>query len=140
MDSQRLHDTRASGAIERESTTTATAAEPCTAHSHGHPSDDLNGATRVLHQSLTRVRSAIAKDAEPRVVVLTGNGYAFSAGGDFGYKQNSIDDGDRRTQTMLEARAIVRGIVRLPILGHHRGERPCLSGRAAVWPCCRIWC
>ncbi len=77
--------------------------------------DNLNGATRVLHQALARVWSALAEDTEARVVILTGNGSAFSAGGDFGYMQENIDDAAMRTQTMLEARAIVRGIVRLPI-------------------------
>ncbi|BBZ27310.1 enoyl-CoA hydratase [Mycolicibacterium madagascariense] len=77
--------------------------------------NNLNGATRVLHQALARVWSALAEDAEARVVILTGSGFAFSAGGDFGYMQENIDDAEMRTQTMLEARAIVRGIVRLPI-------------------------
>jgi enoyl-CoA hydratase len=75
----------------------------------------LNGATLVLHQALARVWTDIAEDADARVVILTGSGSAFSAGGDFGYMQDNIDDADMRRQTMLEARAIVRGIVRLPI-------------------------
>ncbi|TPG36561.1 enoyl-CoA hydratase/isomerase family protein [Mycolicibacterium hodleri] len=77
--------------------------------------DALNGATLVLHQALARVRTDIAEDADARVVILTGSGNAFSAGGDFGYMQDNIDDAEMRRQTMLEARAIVRGIVRLPI-------------------------
>lgn len=77
--------------------------------------DDLNGATRVLHQALARVWTAISEDADARVVILTGSGSTFSAGGDFGYMQDNIDDAEMRRQTMLEARAIVRGIVRLPI-------------------------
>jgi enoyl-CoA hydratase len=77
--------------------------------------DDLNGAALVLHQSLARVWTDIAADADARVVILTGSGTTFSAGGDFGYMQDNIDDAEMRIQTMLEARAIVRGIVRLPI-------------------------
>lgn len=77
--------------------------------------DALNGATQVLHQALAKVWTDIAEDAEARVVILTANGSAFSAGGDFGYMQDNIDDAEMRRQTMLEARAIVRGIVRLPI-------------------------
>jgi enoyl-CoA hydratase/carnithine racemase len=75
----------------------------------------LNGATLVLHQALARVWTHIAADAEARAVILTGSGTTFSAGGDFGYMQDNIDDAEMRRQTMLEARAIVRGIVRLPI-------------------------
>lgn len=77
--------------------------------------DALNGATLVLHQALARVWTDIGADADARVVILTGSGTAFSAGGDFGYMQDNIDDAEMRRQTMLEARAIVRGIVRLPI-------------------------
>jgi len=77
--------------------------------------DDLNGAALVLHQSLARVWTDIAADAEARVVILTGSGRAFSAGGDFGYMQDNIDNAEMRRQTMIEARAIVHGIVRLPI-------------------------
>jgi enoyl-CoA hydratase len=77
--------------------------------------DDLNGAALVLHQSLARVWTDIAADTEARVVILTGAGDTFSAGGDFGYMQDNIDEPEMRTQTMLEARAIVRGIIRLPI-------------------------
>ncbi len=77
--------------------------------------DALNGAALVLHQSLARVWTEIASDAEARVVILTGSGATFSAGGDFGYMQDNIDNAEMRKQTMLEARAIVRGIVRLPI-------------------------
>jgi enoyl-CoA hydratase/carnithine racemase len=77
--------------------------------------DTLNGAALVMHQALARVWTDIAEDADARVVILTGNGTTFSAGGDFGYMQDNIDDPEMRRQTMLEARAIVRGIVRLPI-------------------------
>ena len=77
--------------------------------------DDLNGAALVLHQSLARVWTDIAADAEARVVILTGSGRAFSAGGDFGYMQDNIDYAEMRRQTMIEARAIVHGIVRLSI-------------------------
>jgi len=77
--------------------------------------DDLNGANRTLHQALAKVWTGIAEDADARVVIMTGSGSTFSAGGDFGYMQENIDDAAMRTQTMREARAIVRGIVRLPI-------------------------
>jgi enoyl-CoA hydratase/carnithine racemase len=116
-------------AAEGEPTLTATAAEPIyclpddllvTADGPirivtlNRP-DALNSATQVLHQALARVWTAIAEDVDARVVILTGSGSAFSAGGDFGYMQDNIDDAEMRRQTMVEARAIVRGIVRLPI-------------------------
>ena len=77
--------------------------------------EDLNGTNRILHQALAKVWTDIAADPDARVVIMTGSGSTFSAGGDFGYMQDNIDDAEMRTQTMLEARAIVRGIVRLPM-------------------------
>ena len=77
--------------------------------------DDLNAFVRVMHEAMARVWTDIAADAEARVVIITGSGSAFSAGGDFGYMQENIGDAELRAQTMIEARNIVRGIVRLPI-------------------------
>jgi enoyl-CoA hydratase len=77
--------------------------------------DDMNAFIRVMHQALARVWTDIAADPEARVVIVTGSGSAFSAGGDFGYMQENIEDAELRAQTMVEARNIVRGIVRLPM-------------------------
>lgn len=76
---------------------------------------ELNGANRALHQALAKVWPDIGSDADARVVVLTGSGSAFSAGGDFDYMQENIDDTEMRTGTMLEARAIASGILRCPL-------------------------
>lgn len=76
---------------------------------------DLNGANRVLHQALGRVWSCLADDAAAQVVVLTGSGSTFSAGGDFDYMQNNVDDLVLRTATIDEARAIVTGMLRCPL-------------------------
>jgi enoyl-CoA hydratase len=75
----------------------------------------LNGATRTLHQALARVWTHLGADNDARVVVLTGAGTAFSSGGDFDYMQENIDDVEMRRATMIEARAIVRGILRCPL-------------------------
>lgn len=76
---------------------------------------DLNGANRAMHQGLARLWDQIGQDAEARAVVLTGRGEAFSAGGDFGYMQENIDDESMRAETMKETRAIVEGVVRCPL-------------------------
>jgi enoyl-CoA hydratase len=77
--------------------------------------DALNGVNRALHQALARVWDHLAAEADARVVVLTGEGANFSAGGDFGYMQENIDDEVLRAQTIDEARAIVAGMVRCPL-------------------------
>lgn len=76
---------------------------------------DLNGVNRALHRGLALLWPQITADADARVVVLTGSGRAFSAGGDFGYMQENLDDEILRAQTMSEGRAIIEGMVRCPL-------------------------
>jgi enoyl-CoA hydratase len=77
--------------------------------------DDLNGVDRPFHQALAGVWDHISGDADARAVVVTGAGSAFSAGGDFGYMQENIDDEQMRAQTIAEGRAIILGMVRCPL-------------------------
>jgi enoyl-CoA hydratase len=76
---------------------------------------DLNGANRAMHQGLAGLWPQIVEDSGARAVVLTGSGEAFSAGGDFGYMQENIDDEAMRAKTMAEGRAIIEGMVRCPL-------------------------
>ena len=47
--------------------------------------DDLNAVDHALHRGLALVWGQLDEDPDARVAVVTGNGRAFSAGGDFGY-------------------------------------------------------
>lgn len=76
---------------------------------------ELNAADTELHSALADVWEQLAADEEARAVVLTGNGKAFSAGGDFGFMQAVIDEPETRGQVMSEARRIVAGMVRFPL-------------------------
>jgi enoyl-CoA hydratase len=76
---------------------------------------DLNGANRILHQSLARVWDCVAADPDARAVVVTGRGSAFSAGGDFDYMQENIDDAALRARTIDEGRSFVKGMIRCPL-------------------------
>jgi enoyl-CoA hydratase len=95
---------------------------------------DLNGANRPMHQSLAKVWDRIAADNGARAIVLTGSGKAFSAGGDFDYMQENIDDEKMRVQTMAEGRAIIEGLVRcpLPIVAAVNGPAVGLGASLAV--------
>jgi enoyl-CoA hydratase len=75
----------------------------------------LNGVNRAMHQALARVWDHLAADCDARVVVLTGQGSCFSAGGDFDYMQENIDDAELRSRTIDEGRAMVTGIIRCPL-------------------------
>jgi enoyl-CoA hydratase len=96
--------------------------------------DDLNGANHAMHQALAGLWNRLGEDTEARVVILTGSGQAFSAGGDFGYMQQNIDDEAMRAQTMAEGRAIIEGMVRcrLPVIAAVNGPAVGLGCSLAV--------
>jgi len=73
--------------------------------------DKLNATDAVLHTELARVFTDISNDPDSDIVVLTGAGRAFSAGGDIAWMQEAIDEPSRFEQTMREARQIVYGLI-----------------------------
>jgi enoyl-CoA hydratase len=50
-----------------------------------HPTSALNAVDDQLHHDLTALFAALRRESEARAVVLTGQGRAFSAGGDFSW-------------------------------------------------------
>ncbi len=85
--------------------------------------DRLNATNHELHRGLAGLFPQIDADHEARAVVLTGNGKAFSAGGDFTYLDELARDGDRRRETLAHGRQIVTGMVgcRVPIVAAVNG-------------------
>jgi enoyl-CoA hydratase/carnithine racemase len=85
--------------------------------------DHLNAANHELHRGLAELFPQIDADAGARAVVLTGNGKAFSAGGDFTYLDELSRDQDRRRETLAHGRQIVTGMVgcRVPIVAAVNG-------------------
>jgi enoyl-CoA hydratase len=85
--------------------------------------DHLNATNHELHRGLAALFPQIDADVEARAVVLTGNGKAFSAGGDFTYLDELTRDQDHRTETLAHGRQIVTGMVgcRVPIVAAVNG-------------------
>ena len=85
--------------------------------------DRLNATNHELHKGLAGLFPQIDADDEARVVVLTGNGKAFSAGGDFTYLDELARNRERRTETLAHGRQIVTGMVgcRVPIVAAVNG-------------------
>ena len=70
--------------------------------------DQLNAVDARLHTELSNVFTDAENDADSDVVVLTGNGKAFCAGGDLDWMQSAIDRPAEFDQTAAEARTIIR--------------------------------
>ena len=71
----------------------------------------LNAVDAVKHASLADVWKAIDRDPETRVVVVHGEGGAFSSGGDMDMIGDIIADPAIRAETFREARDLVYNII-----------------------------
>lgn len=69
--------------------------------------ESLNAVDAAMHTELARVFTDAANDPDSDVIVLTGAGRAFCAGGDLGWQQDAIDDPESFEQTAREAKQIV---------------------------------
>jgi len=85
--------------------------------------DDLNATNHVLHEGLARLWPQVDADVDARVVVLTGNGRAFSAGGDFDYIAELSGDEALRRESLTHGRQIVTGMAhcRVPVVAAVNG-------------------
>ena len=73
---------------------------------------DLNATNHELHKGLAELFPQIDEDTDGRAVVLTGNGRAFSAGGDFDYLDALTRDDALRRETVEHGRRIVVGMAK----------------------------
>ena len=85
--------------------------------------DDLNATNHELHHALAMLWPQIDADTEARVVVLTGNGRAFCAGGDFDYLDELTHNAALRAETLADGKRILTGMAgcRVPILAAVNG-------------------
>lgn len=83
----------------------------------------LNAADAVMHRELADIWRDVDADPEVRCAILTGEGEAFSAGGDFEMIQGIVDDFEVRARAMREARDIVMNIIdcQTPVVSAMRG-------------------
>ena len=85
--------------------------------------DDLNATNHQLHSALASFFPQLDADDEARAVVLTGNGRAFSAGGDFDYIYELSNDRALRELSLTHGRQIVEGMVhcKVPVVAAVNG-------------------
>jgi len=97
--------------------------------------DALNAVNAAFHAELARIFVEVRHDAEADVIVLTGRGRAFCAGGDIDWMQAAIDDPALFEETGRQAKEIVFGQLDLdkPLICRSTATPP---GSARRWPCC----
>ena len=71
----------------------------------------VNSMDFEMHHDLTAIWPLIEADAETRSVILTGEGRAFSAGGDFAMEEKVVADPDFRMAVWKDGRELVRNLV-----------------------------
>jgi len=74
--------------------------------------EQLNAINDELHLALTKVFPQLSADTEARVAVITGEGRAFSAGGDFDLLDRMTKDRALRQDVIAEGRDLVLNMIR----------------------------
>ena len=85
--------------------------------------EQLNAINEQLHLELTNLFPKLSADAEARVAVITGEGRAFSAGGDFDLLDRMAKDRELRHNVIAEGRELVLNMIRcrLPVVAAVNG-------------------
>jgi enoyl-CoA hydratase/carnithine racemase len=74
--------------------------------------EQLNAVNDELHLALTHLFPQLSADADARVAVITGEGRAFSAGGDFDLLDRMANDRVLRHDVIAEGRELVLNMIR----------------------------
>jgi len=77
--------------------------------------DELNAINLALHRALAIVWQQLIADRAAKVVILTGAGRAFSAGGDLAWITSFLDDPVARDESLREGAQIIEEILRFPL-------------------------
>ncbi len=75
----------------------------------------LNAVDAPLHRALAHVWRRLAEDRDARVVILTGRGRTFCAGGDLEWISSFLDDPAARDESLREGAEIIDEMLRFPL-------------------------
>jgi enoyl-CoA hydratase len=97
--------------------------------------EKLNASGAVMHRELSLVFRELERTPEVRVIILTGAGKAFSAGGDIDWMQEMIDDPAIFERTIREAKEIVLSMLdcEKPIIARINGHATGLGATLALF-------
>lgn len=76
---------------------------------------ELNAVNPELHWALANVWRQLEADRAAKVVILTGAGRAFSAGGDLNWISSFIEDPVARDESLREGAQIIEEMLRFPL-------------------------
>ncbi len=76
--------------------------------------EQLNATNAEMEIELCRVFTEVSHDAQTRVVILTGQGKAFSGGGDFGYIREVMDAPEKFLNAMPYAKRLIFSMLDCP--------------------------
>ena len=95
----------------------------------------MNATNKQMHLELERVFPEIGSDPEANVVILTGAGRCFSAGGDIVFLRDHLDDHPRWFEAMREARQVLYNFVDLdrPVICKVNGAATGLGSTLALF-------
>ena len=98
-----------------------------------HPTSALNAVDGELHHDLTRLFADLRRERDARAVVLTGQGRAFSAGGDFAWFP-TLQDPERMEALRQDAKQLIWDLVdcELPIVAAVNGPAMGLGASIAL--------
>lgn len=77
--------------------------------------DQLNAVNAALHRAFADVWRQLAADPEAKVVILTGAGRTFCAGGDLGWIESFLEDPVARDESLREGAQIIEEMLRFPL-------------------------
>jgi enoyl-CoA hydratase len=97
--------------------------------------DKLNAVDDVMHAELARVFVEASNDSDCDIVMLTGAGRAFSAGGDIDWMQRMIDDPASFEKTAREGKQIVFSLLdcEKPVIAKLNGHATGLGATIALF-------
>ena len=98
-----------------------------------HPTSKVNAVDEALHSDLTRLFAALKREDQARAVLLTGEGRAFSAGGDFAWFPELREPG-RMEALRRDAKQLIWDLldVEIPIVAAVNGPAMGLGASIAL--------
>lgn len=97
--------------------------------------EKLNAVSELMHTELASVFIDAADDPDSDVIVLTGAGRAFSAGGDIEWMQSAIDKPAKFDRTATEAKRIIFSLLdcEKPVIAKVNGHAAGLGATIALF-------